>query len=283
MADTLYFIIIVTLILCLKHASSFCHPRSEPKAIFRTLAMSELSELHGSLFNKMDEHFKLKRTDYMPEYYSWTENDYSGSCEWHEEKMGGKLTGISKNAIMKNEAYECVTLNGWMGPAYSVPHLCLTIEKSGDDLSVNADLVVRGAVPIGTGDYVDRFYGPDVISWYDKSADLGEVLAPPKSFSARLLRSPVALSVGKLTMNSVTQITNEIVDKWLGWIADKDGVGAQIDSRQRGAMNSRDDKQRQYAYRAAVDMFTEKLGSGGNDVAAAFTGPIAEAYVGGGS
>ena len=43
------------------------------------------------------------------------------------------------------------------------------------------------------------------------------------------------------------------------------------------------DKQRQYAYRPALDMLTEKHGDSGKDIAAAFTGPIAEAYVGGGS
>ena len=48
-------------------------------------------------------------------------------------------------------------------------------------------------------------------------------------------------------------------------------------------MNSRDDKQRQYAYRAAIDMLTKTLGDGGKNLAAAYTGPIAEAYVGGGS
>ena len=48
-------------------------------------------------------------------------------------------------------------------------------------------------------------------------------------------------------------------------------------------MNSRDDKQRQYAYRAAIDMLTKTLGDGGKKLAAAYTGPIAEAYVGGGS
>ena len=284
MSKALHFALVVALMACLQHVSSFHLSHSHHKAASRsTLTMSELRDLQDSLFIKMDEQFNLKRTEYMPECHSWKEKDYSGSCEWYEEKMGSKLTGISKNSIQKGDEYESVTLNGWMGPAYCVPHLCLSIEKSEGDLSVKADLIVRGTVPIGTGDYVDRFYGPDVISWYDTSAALGEVLAPPKSFSARLLQSPVALSVGKLSMDSATQIADELVDKWLKWITDKEGVGAPIDSRQRGAMNSRDDKQRQYAYRSALDALTGMLGGGGKDIAAAFTGPIAEAYVGGGS
>ena len=66
-----------------------------------------------------------------------------------------------------------------MGPAYSVPHLSLSIEEQAC-ISIMADLIVRGAVPIGTGDYVDRFYGPDVISWYDKSAMLEKYWHRPR-------------------------------------------------------------------------------------------------------
>ena len=200
----------LVVLCCIEYAVSFRPLAQRASSALEALAMSGISDLQASLFSKMDEQLKLKRTDHMSDCHSWIEGDYSGSFEWHEEKMGGKLTGISKNLIQKDDDYERSTLNCWMGPAYSVPHLSLSIEKAGDDISVMADLVVRGAVPIGTGDYVDRFYGPDVISWYDKSAMLGEVLAPPTSFSARLLQSPVALSVGKLSMDSATQIATEV-------------------------------------------------------------------------
>lgn len=84
-------------------------------------------------------------------------------------------------------------------------------------------------MPVGTDqNMLDNFYGKDVIDWYDKSAAKGVVLPPPASFSGRLLQSPVALNVGKLTLDGASSIASEHVDRWLAWIADKEGKGKQV-------------------------------------------------------
>lgn len=143
-----------------------------------------------------------------------------------------------------------------------------------------------GPTPIGTDQtMLDNFYCKEVIDWYDKSAALGLVLPPPTSFFGRLLQSPVALNVGKLTADNAATIAKSHIDRWIGWVVDKEGKGKQIDARARGGMNGRDDKLRQFAFRASVADYSNILGNAaaGKDVGAAATGPIAEAYVGGGS
>jgi hypothetical protein len=70
------------------------------------------------------------------------------------------------------------------------------------------------------------------------------------------------------------------LDQWVGWLLE----AQQVESRQRGAMNGRDDKLREFAFKAAMSDCIEYVGPDKCvDLAAAWTGPIAEAYVGGGS
>jgi hypothetical protein len=85
----------------------------------------------------------------MEDKQTFTEGDCTGKCEWWEEKMGGKLTGVSKN-VLKTGDLESITLNGWMGPGYSVPHFLLTVSSKGDSYSLQADLLARGPTPLGT-------------------------------------------------------------------------------------------------------------------------------------
>jgi hypothetical protein len=94
------------------------------------------------------------------------------------------------------------------------------------------------------------------------------------------LKSPVALAIEGISFNDATLLANEFADIWINWVKD----AKQIEARQRGAMNSRDDKLRQFAYRAAVAESSKLFGSDfGKRLGAGITGPIAEAYVGGGS
>ena len=58
-----------------------------------------LQQVQSTLFAKVDSALKLKLTTYAQERNKWKEGAYSGSCEWWEEKLGGKLTGVSKNVI----------------------------------------------------------------------------------------------------------------------------------------------------------------------------------------
>jgi len=277
-----YFILILT--ISYAKVNGFGVFNGQNRANTKKINMG-LSDTHKSLFSKIDGSLKLKLTSYASDCNSWKEGKYSGSCEWWEEKMGGKLTGVSKNTIIGEDGLEVYTINCWMGPAYSIPHMLLTFSSTGSDYSVYADYVTRGPTPIGTDqNMIDNFYGQDVTNWYDKSASKGKVLPPPVSFSARLLQSPIALSVSNLSLQDMESIATEHLDRWLSWIADKEGKGKQVESRSRGGMNSRDDKLRQYAYKSSVSYYSKLLGSAVSQrLGAAATGPISEAYVGGGS
>lgn len=103
-----------------------------------------LSDSQSALFSKVDTALKLKLTSYGADRNAWTEGSFSGSCERHEEKLGGKLTGVSKNTLKGPEGLESVTLNCWMAPAYSIPHMLLTMSCAGSEFSVSADYVIRG-------------------------------------------------------------------------------------------------------------------------------------------
>ncbi len=52
------------------------------------------------------------------------------------------------------------------------------------------------------------------------------ILSPSKSFAGRILNSPVHLSVGKLNIQQLADISNEHVDRWIEWIKDAKQVEA---------------------------------------------------------
>lgn len=70
------------------------------------------------------------------------------------------------------------------------------------------------------------------------------------------------------------------VDRLLSWLDQAQPIAARL----RGSFNLRDDKLRQYYFRGQMQEQVALLGADlGKVVAAANTGPTAEAYVGGGS
>lgn len=166
-----------------------------------------------------------------------------------------------------------------------VPHLLLTIasDPSYEGISVTADYMVRGPTPIGTDmTYVELYYGKEVNDWYNSIMDMPNMkhMPPKASFSGRLLQSPVHLSVSGLTLDETTTITTDHVNRWLKWMKEAKGV----EPRQRGAINGRDDKQRQFYYKAALADSISLVGKDfGKTLGICVTGPIAEAYIGGGS
>ena len=104
---------------------------------------------------------------------SWKEGDWSGTCEWHDETKGSKLTGVSKNGVTGPNGYFSRTLNIWMGPGFLVPHLLLTVgadPAKHTGMSVIADFVPRGPFPLGSDQtYLDQhFSSKDVLEWYDR-------------------------------------------------------------------------------------------------------------------
>ena len=98
----------------------------------------------------------------------------------------------------------------------------------------------------------------------------------------RTLSSPAALAIGGLSADDASEVAKNHLDRWLNWCSDSESQ--QLPARSRGAMNARDDKLRQTAYLAERDACVAAYGEDlGNRMSAGFVGPLAEAYVGGGS
>ena len=145
-----------------------------------------------------------------------------------------------------------MTVNVWGGPNQLVPNLLMTISvNEKDNVCLDCDFLQRGPTPLGSDlTYLDTYYGQETIEWFDKSAAVpGSVMkAPPASFYARLIRSPVALSLQGLSIEAAEEISGSAVTLWLSWLAS----AAPVEARQKGAINGRDDKLRMFAYRAAL-------------------------------
>lgn len=237
-------------------------------------------DLQKSLFNQINDALNLKTSQAQ----TFTSNGWKAETEWLDEVKGSKLTGLSKALVQSADGKDSYCyLNGWMGPKYFLPHMLLKVGmNAAGHYCVNADYVPRGPNAFGSDDsYLGTHYGNDVLAWYENAHDRdGSVILPPsKSFAARMLRSPIHVNVGNLSYDDAADIASKHVTRWLSWIAE----GRESEARQRGALNGRDDKLRQFAFRAAVSEAAERFGSEvGKDVGAGITGPVAEAYVGGG-
>lgn len=250
-------------------------------------AVHGLSTLHSKLFSHVKETLGLKLTDFATKYDAaqFSKNGFEGTCEWWDESKGSKLTGVSSNSISNpSTGLQTFTLNCWMGPAYNCPHMLLTLARdpSLSGLSIRADYLPRGPVPLGSDQTaMESYFGTEVVSWYDNAirAAKGSFLPPSPSFHGRLLRSPVELAVHGLDEDSIGSIATEHVERWLSYVLS----AQQNEARSRGAMNTRDDKQRMFAYQAELSDAVSWVGADfGPSLAAARTGPVAEAYVGGG-
>lgn len=243
----------------------------------------ELLNLQDNLYKRLDEKLALKEMGFSEQTKSWKVGEWEGTCLWFEEAKGSKLTGVSKHSHSSLSGISSVTLNVWGGPNQLVPNLLISL--SSDDkagVCIDCDFLQRGPTPLGSDfTYLETYYGKETIEWYDRSVSLpGAIVnAPPPSFHRRLIRSPVALSLKGLSMKDAEVVAESAVSMWLAWLASAQPVEA----RQKGAINGRDDKLRMFAYRAALFDAIKMVGNEfGPSLAAGQTGPVAEAYVGGG-
>jgi hypothetical protein len=71
-----------------------------------------------------------------------------------------------------------------------------------------------------------------VLAWYDKAMKIPNArpIAPPASFSARLLRSPVCVSLNNLSLDDMSSLASDHVKRWIMWIKD----AKPVEARQRG-------------------------------------------------
>ena len=263
------------------------------------MAVSEsihrLGDVHDTLFKVIQDQLHLKSTDFS-EFHrvqTWTAGPHEGRCEWFDEVKGSKLTGVSKYSITRRDSNKAsFSIDGWLGPSLLVPHMLLRFGCDPDAFagySMSLDFIPRGPTPLGSdANLMEKYYGPDTIQFYDSIVNKSGVshLPPSPSFSSRLLRSPLFFSVAGLGADDVMMLSKSHVERWLRWLGD----AAPVDARQRGAINSRDDKQRQFQYRSVLTYYQEQLEDFASDnddlmrrLSAGSTGPIAEAYIGGGS
>ncbi|GMI39581.1 hypothetical protein TeGR_g6990 [Tetraparma gracilis] len=106
------------------------------------------------------------------------------------------------------------------------------------------------------------------------------LLPPAGSFSARLLGSPLSLNLSLTSFADLSSLATAHQSRWLSHLSSC----AAIPARSRGAYNTRDDKLRQFYYRGQLDELVGEMGEElGRAKAACNTGPVSEAYVGGGS
>lgn len=272
--------------------------RSTADPVLR-MAVSEsirrLGDAHDTLFKAIQDQLNLKSTDFseIHRVQTWTAGTHEGRCEWFDEVKGSKLTGVSKYSITRRDSdIASFSIDGWLGPSLLVPHMLLRFgcdPSAFAGYSMSLDYIPRGPIPLGSdATLMDKYYGADTIQFYDSIVNKPGVshLPPSPSFSSRLLRSPLYLSVAGLGADDVIMLSKAHVERWLSWLED----AAPVDARQRGAINSRDDKQRQFQYRSMLSYYQEQLGSSAADndditrrLSAGSTGPIAEAYIGGGS
>lgn len=249
----------------------------------KLLMSSDIASLHSNIFNKIKDKFVLKETFFAEDNGAkeWKNSDSTGKCGWWDEKLGGKLTGVS-NYIYTTPTVSSYNINIWLGPSYLVPHCLLSITQSSSGISITSDYVPRGSFPLGSDQtFVDTYYGKESIAIYDANYAIPNTvpLPPSKSFSSRLLNSPLHTSINGLNIESASAIATKHVDVWMNWM----DTASKVDARQRGAINTRDDKQRSYFFRSALaeaSNFVDK--DFASSLAAAHTGPLAEAYVGGG-
>jgi len=268
------------------------------KTPFLRMTVSEsirhLEDVHDTLFKSIQDQLHLKPTDFT-EFHrvrTWTAAPSEGRCEWFDEVKGSKLTGVSKYSFTRSNFDKAsFSIDGWLGPSLLAPHMLLRFgcdPNAFAGYSLSLDFIPRGPIPLGSdANVMEKYFGSDVIQFYDSIANKPDVrhLPPSPSFSSRLLRSPLHVSVAGLGADDVLTFSKVHVERWLRWL----GEATPVDARQRGAINSRDDKLRQYQYRSILAYYQEQLeGSTADDdttrrLSAGSTGPIAEAYIGGGS
>lgn len=242
-----------------------------------------------ALSAKVVQTFGLQRTDFTEMYngQAWhcPATGTSGTAEWMSEASPKFLTGVSLTTRANPDgSNEQLSIHIWMGPSFEVPHMLLTFgEQSNGRYSVTADYVVRGSTPIGSDpQYLQTFYGEDITRGWTAAHSVPGAMDLPSSpyFESRLLQSPAKISLGNLDYANAEAIATVHLDRFLSWLD-----GAQpILARNRGSFNLRDDKLRQFFYRAELMKNVDEFGDGlGQIVGAVNTGPTAEAYVGGGS
>lgn len=247
-----------------------------------------LKETYDELRTSISNKFDLQTTDFTETYecQTWSKGDTKGTADWLQEASPQFLTGASfytkSNSQFSSEEY---TINIWMGPSYDVPNMLLTFgEVAPNNYFVTSDFVVRGSVPFGSDpQYVEKYYSSSVTQAW-KSAYSNPDVVPMHSelstLESRILFSPARISVSNLNQEVSIDMINTHVSTFLSFLDTAQPIAARL----RGSFNLRDDKLRQFYFSGELVKNQHEFGEDlGRNIAASNTGPLAEAYVGGGS
>lgn len=142
-----------------------------------------------------------------------------------------------------------ISLSGWVGPTSSVPHFLISIKKNSNGLyQYTADYVHRGPQPVGTDlTYFSTYYdNPDLLKQYNRlhSSATESYIFDEGNFYERVLRSPNYVNIYHGSFDEIASYSISMIDQWINWIKG----ATPVEMRSRGAMNSRDDKLRQFFY-----------------------------------
>jgi hypothetical protein len=242
-----------------------------------------MKPLYDSLCSQVTQKLGLQVTDFADTFgaSSWSSPVASGTAAWLSESSPQYLTGVSF-LTKQQQQREDLTINIWMGPSYDVPHCQVTFGTLPDgSCHVSADYVARGANVMGSDpQYLQVYYGSDVQAAWRQAHAAGQSMPARPEFDYRMMQSPAYMAVSGLDAATAEQLVQGHIQRFLSWVE----TAQQIPARSRGSFNMRDDKLRQFFYRAQLEEQVAALGDGlGQTVAAVNTGPTAEAYVGGGS
>lgn len=254
-----------------------------------TLPFDKLSE---NIINDLNHEFSLKLTDYTISCHksidmTWSSpNGYSGVSQWLDETKGSKFTGVSHCITNTPDGWNIQSVNVWMGPTVLTPHMTLSVHNKIDSPSrLILDYIPRGSQPLGSDStFFNKFYNnKEYLETYQNILSSESVTKFDKSSNifGRLLQSPMHISVANVSPETAYNNAYRHALRFISWVKE----APIVEPRQRALVNTRDDKLRQFAFQsnlhAAMEIFPTV--SEAQTLAAAWTGPLAEAYIGGGS
>ncbi|KAG5191033.1 hypothetical protein JKP88DRAFT_12018 [Tribonema minus] len=243
-------------------------------------ALRMAADVHGvvdAAFKKIEADQALRPSDHAEamELDAFTVGDVSGTIEGY---LGTKVDWCSKVSTKGPGGDASYALSCWTFPMYDVPHLTVALSKSGDTLTLKADLIAKDDT-MYSQDYLESYYGGETLAWYESIVGNAHTtsLPVPATLRGRALASPGLVhvsgpesEVAELFAASVDKIT----DMWLAWLAD----AAEIARVRRGTMLSRDNILRRMSW--AVTCKDPMFGDQSQQIATAIAGPGDMAYVG---
>lgn len=244
---------------------------------------------------------------------SWTAETVGGAAATLDGREAPGAKGNVAWLANVNIAGKMSSLTIFNGPLTDVPHiLSRAVIVDGDKIRFTLDVRPRAYGAYELRDADGNYPGPDVLGRdaftysgnrkdYDTKFGTDEVVALVEGIAVSLegavvntdepgepeslVRGPLYLDVtAPLTDTNVAVITDvraKVADYWLGWATD--GSHAHRPGAPVNSQYVYDSKYKINAYQALLEDYKSMFGEDGVKLAAAESGPLDEAYVGGGS